>query len=384
MSNDSAAENRFILQRSDFHKLLDALRIKEYQIYGPQVQNSAIVLDEVSQVDDLPVGISDLQGKASYHLKKRDDGLLFGFVVGPQSWKKFLYPPMQELCAAHKTHTGWKIVSTQEDVPKMAFLGVRPCELYALNILDRVLIEGDYQDPNYKSRRQNTVIIAVNCIEPGNNCFCASMNIGPKAQSGYDVALTEMADEKEHYFLVELGSETGAYILSEIPLIKAEQHHIDDAANTLARAALKMVKTVNTEGLKELLQRNLEHPQWKEIAASCLTCANCTMVCPTCFCTTIEDYTDLHGKKASRCRKWDSCFTMAYSYIHGGSVRYSVEARYRQWMTHKFANWLDQFGVFGCVGCGRCITWCPAGIDITEEIRNIRESEILQKAQDSV
>jgi sulfhydrogenase subunit beta (sulfur reductase) len=136
-----------------------------------------------------------------------------------------------------------------------------------------------------------------------------------------------------------------------------------------------MGRTMDTKGIKELLYRNYENPRWDDVAKRCLTCGNCTMVCPTCFCTTVEDITDLTGEHVERWRKLDSCFTMDFSYIHGGSVRSSPRARYRQWMTHKLATWIDQFGTSGCVGCGRCITWCPVGIDITEETGAIRDSE---------
>jgi ferredoxin len=97
------------------------------------------------------------------------------------------------------------------------------------------------------------------------------------------------------------------------------------------------------------------------------------MACPTCFCTTVDDVTDLTGSQAVRSRRWDSCFSMDFSYIHGGSVRSSGASRYRQWLTHKLASWQDQFGASGCVGCGRCITWCPVGIDLTEEVEAIRQ-----------
>ncbi|MBF0393567.1 MAG: 4Fe-4S dicluster domain-containing protein, partial [Alphaproteobacteria bacterium] len=121
--------------------------------------------------------------------------------------------------------------------------------------------------------------------------------------------------------------------------------------------------------------RNREHPRWDEVAKRCLTCGNCTMVCPTCFCTTVDDVTDLGGTRTERVRSWDSCFTLDFSYIHGGSVRNEGSSRYRQWITHKLSSWHDQFGSSGCVGCGRCITWCPVGIDITEEVGAIRASE---------
>ena len=143
----------------------------------------------------------------------------------------------------------------------------------------------------------------------------------------------------------------------------------------VARAAQRMGRELQIDGLHDLLLRNLEHPRWDEVAARCLACGNCTMVCPTCFCTSVDDITDLSGDSAERVRRWDSCFTMMFSHLHGGSVRTSARSRYRQWLTHKLAAWIDQFGSSGCVGCGRCITWCPAGIDLTEEVRAVRQSD---------
>jgi sulfhydrogenase subunit beta (sulfur reductase) len=118
------------------------------------------------------------------------------------------------------------------------------------------------------------------------------------------------------------------------------------------------------------------------VASRCLGCANCTLACPTCFCASVSDTTDLEGETAARVRRWDSCFTLDHSYIHGGSVRASLRARYRQWLTHKLASWIDQFGVSGCVGCGRCITWCPVGIDITEEVAAIRARDGASRRED--
>ncbi len=195
------------------------------------------------------------------------------------------------------------------------------------------------------------------------------MNTGPKATSGYDLALTEVIGEGEHYFVVEVGSERGAEVLASVPHQETTPQALEAADAVVAETAKHMGRTMDTAGIKQLLYGNYHHPRWDDVASRCLTCANCTMVCPTCFCTTVEDVTDLAGDHAERWRKWDSCFTMDFSYIVGGSVRSSTKARYRQWMTHKLATWIDQFGTSGCVGCGRCITWCPVAIDITEEVR---------------
>ena len=217
-------------------------------------------------------------------------------------------------------------------------------------------------------------IVAVNCAVAGGTCFCVSMGTGPKAEAGYDLALTELGGDDAR-FLVAVGSERGGGILAGIPQRDAGPDHVAAAEAILARTAASMGREMpSPSGVHDLLLANLEHPRWDDVAGRCLTCGNCTMVCPTCFCTSVEDSSDLAGDVAGRSRRWDSCFTMDFSFIHGGSVRASPKARYRQWMTHKLATWWDQFGTSGCVGCGRCITWCPVGIDITEEVRAIGET----------
>jgi sulfhydrogenase subunit beta (sulfur reductase) len=248
--------------------------------------------------------------------------------------------------------------------PRYAFFGARSCELHAAGILDRVL-----------GRSEDAFIVAVQCGPAGGTCFCVSMNTGPVAEQGFDLALTEVLEGPRHYFAVEVGSERGAEVLADVSHSNAVDAERDQAAAVHARTTSQMGRELDVSDIKEMLYRNYENPRWDEVADRCLTCGNCTMVCPTCFCTTVEDVTDLEGEHVERHQRWDSCFTVDYSHIHGGAVRGSARSRYRQWMTHKLATWQDQFGTSGCVGCGRCITWCPVGIDLTEEARAIRESE---------
>jgi len=365
---------RVLISCEGLQTLINALAQRGYEVLGPVVKDGAIVYDRIARVADLPVGWTDHQEAGRYRLERRTDGAVFGFAVGPQSWKQFLHPPLESLWAMCQRDGAVTISGSATTMGKHAFLGVRSCEIHAIAIQDRVLQDGPYPDPAYAMRRQDAFIVAVNCGQAGGTCFCVSMQTGPAASSAFDLALTELLDGDNHHFLVEVGSEAGAELLEQVPHHPAADAQRAAAEAVVARTATQMGRRLNTNGIKELLQSNLDHPRWDEVAQRCLTCGNCTMVCPTCFCTTVEDHSDLTGTTAERVRKWDSCFTMDFSHLHGGSVRSTARARYRQWMTHKLANWFDQFGTSGCVGCGRCITWCPVGIDITQEAAAIRST----------
>jgi ferredoxin len=362
--------------RQDFPHLLEALTRRGYQLAGPTIRRGDLVYDRLSGIEDLPVGWRDWQAPASFRLRPREDQALFGYGVGQHSWKHFLFPARQLLWQTHRAGGGFDFMPQEESSPRYAFLGVHPCDLAAIRVLDKVFLAGAYRDPIYERRRQSSFILALNCGHACGTGFCASMGTGPRAGQGFDLALTEIVSPSgPHYFVAEAGSDAGHEILGEIPHQPASPEELAAAENRLKQAETEMGRVVQTQGLKELLYRNYEHPRWDDVAGRCLTCGNCTWVCPTCFCHTVEDLTDLTGETAQRWRRMDVCFSVNFSYLHGGSVRVSPRSRYRQWMTHKLATWVDQFGCFGCIGCGRCITWCPVGIDITEEVRAIRESE---------
>ncbi len=361
-----------LIERGDFQSLLDILAEKGYRLVGPTLRDGAVAYDEIASVSDFPIGYTDEQEKGTYRLRKTDEPKLFGCGLGPHSWKKYLFPSAIRLWQACRVDGSFDVQPEAHVPDRLALIGVRACELHAIAIQDRVLMGGEYVDPAYKAQRENVFIVAVNCGRAGKTCFCSSMNTGPQAASGFDLALTEVLEPNQHYFIVETGSDAGADVLNALPNRPATNEEIQAGEVIIAKTAAQMGRSMDVSGLKALLYANYDHPQWDKVASRCLTCGNCTLVCPTCFCTTVEDVTDLTGDTADRWRKWDSCFTMDFSYIVGGSIRPSSKSRYRQWMTHKLATWIDQFGTSGCVGCGRCITWCPVGIDITEEVHAMR------------
>jgi sulfhydrogenase subunit beta (sulfur reductase) len=361
-----------VLQRRDFPQLVDALVRRGFHVVGPTVRDEAIVYDEIRDVSDLPQGWTDRQDGGTYRLERRDDAALFGYVVGPHSWKKFLFPPRTRLWQAERSPQGFALKPEPVDDAPYAFLGVRACELQAIAIQDKVFLE---TDPLYRAHRERAFLVAVNCGQAGGTCFCVSMKTGPRAAGGFDLGLTEILEDGRHVFVVEAGSERGRAVLETLPTDEAGAADLDAARRCTDRAARQMGRSLDAALAPAVLARNLEHPRWDDVASRCLACANCTMVCPTCFCSTVEDTTDLTGDHAERWRSWDSCFTADFSFLHGGSVRTSTKARYRQWLTHKLSTWHDQFGSSGCVGCGRCITWCPVAIDLTQEVAAIQQSE---------
>jgi ferredoxin len=365
------------LERESFDELFGALARRGYAVVGPTVRDQAIVYEEIASSAELPIGWTDEQEGGHYRLRRREDEALFGYNVGPHSWKRYQLPPEVRLWRGRREEDGGlsELQVEPRESPRYAFLGARSCELHAMGILDRVLLGGAHRDPAEAARREDVLVIAVQCSQAGNTCFCSSMGTGPTAEGGFDIALTEILEDGRHYFVLEVGSERGEEVLGELPHAPAGEGEEAAARAAHARAAAEMGRELDVTDIRDLLYRNYESPRWEQVAERCLSCGNCTMVCPTCFCTTVEDVTDLAGEHVERHQRWDSCFTVDYSHINGGSVRASTRSRYRQWMTHKLATWIDQFGSSGCVGCGRCITWCPVGIDITEEAGAIRAEE---------
>jgi sulfhydrogenase subunit beta (sulfur reductase) len=357
-----------VIEKPSLGRIIDRLWEESYTVVGPTIAQGAIVFDELRSLGQLPIGWTDEQEGGTYRLKRRGDEAYFGYAVGPHSWKKYLFPARLELFSLEKTACSFTVHPSPEPVPKYAFLGVRSCDLHAIEIQDRTFLHGPYVDPHYEARRQPAFIIAVNCAQAAATCFCTSMNTGPRASRGFDLALTELPGS----FVVEVATERGQAVMAGMDCREATGSDLGAAARVVRDTAGQIQRRLDTSDLPELLYNNLEHPRWDDVASRCLSCTNCTMVCPTCFCHSIEDVPDLTAQRSQRVRLWDSCFNVETSHTAGGNTRPDIRARYRQWLTHKLASWIDQFGVSGCVGCGRCITWCPVAIDITEEVAAIR------------
>jgi hypothetical protein len=356
--------------------LIANLRGRGYTVIAPSVRDGSIGYEAVTSAAQLPRGVGDEQEPAYYRLRDRGDDARFGFATAPASWKRHLYPPATTLWRAHRDREGMLVFEeTQAPQPRYAFLGVRACELAAILIQDRVFATSAHPDPTYAARRRDLFIIAVQCGSPSGVCFCTSMGTGPRSTEGFDLALTELLDSAEPSYVVEIGTPAGQEVMAGIAAQTATDRDRAAATAVTDQASKRMGREMDTRDLPALLHRNLEHPRWGDVAARCLSCGNCTNACPTCFCSDDIELEAADGESTSRVREWASCFSREFSYIHGGTVRQTTRSRYRQWMTHKLGTWWEQFGTSGCVGCGRCIAWCPVGIDITEEAAAIRATD---------
>jgi sulfhydrogenase subunit beta (sulfur reductase) len=358
----------FHLPKRRLDELIAMLWRDGYRVLGPVERDGAVAFDEVRAAAEMPIGRREEQSPGRYRIGSGRPDEVFGVVNGPGSLKPSFFAPEETLLEIRRERRGFRASEVELTAQRLAFIGVRACDLAALAIQDRVFLQDQYRDSHYAARRKEALMIAVNCTRAAATCFCASMNTGPEAKGGHDLALTEMDDG----FIVRWNSERGAAIVATLGLAHAEESAVDAASRGIADCAASQTRRMDNSDLPGLLYEEAESARWDDVASRCLSCTNCTMVCPTCFCHSVLDVEELDGNMSRRVRKWDSCFSLEHAHIHGINFRGRIHNRYRQWLTHKLASWIHQFGSSGCTGCGRCVTWCPVGIDLTEEVAAIR------------
>jgi sulfhydrogenase subunit beta (sulfur reductase) len=358
----------FFLPRTDLDRLFAALASDGRRIFGPTIADGAVVYDELDSPVDLPHGWTAETAPGSYRLNSTGSSRAFDYGVALTAWKRFTHPALVPLTRARRDGELVTVVPVREPAPRLAFIGVRACELAALGIQERAMRAGPAGDPDHAARREASLVVAVECAQALSTCFCTSMATGPELNEGADVVLSEL----DEGFVVRIGSAAGAAVVEPLALRSATPNECERAGTQVAAVRAAIGNPVPADGLPERLRAALDHPRWAEVADRCLACANCTLVCPTCFCTSVGVASDLDGVEATTERQWDSCFSLGFGRVAGdANFRPKVADRYRQWLTHKFSTWWDQFGSTGCVGCGRCIAWCPVGIDVREELTAI-------------
>jgi len=366
-----ASDTHVFLQRPDLQALLDILRTRGYECIGPVARDGVIQYLPLTKISQLPQGLQDQQAPGKYRLVQQGHERLFAWANGSQGIKPFVFASKEVLWRCAQEGKGnLKFEDAKPRPHKIAIIGARACDIAALYIQDKHFLQDQYQDPYYAARRQGLAIVAVNCSHSADTCFCASTGDGPEVTYGFDISLSELDDG----YLVEARSQFGGHLLQQLPTQPATDSQLNQAREQLHTAA-KQQRALPSRNLYQTLFARLEHKHWQQIEERCLACGNCTSVCPTCFCHAQTESPSIDGLHSEHRRHWDSCFNAGHSYIHGITIRATTAQRYRQWLTHKLGSWHEQYGRSGCVGCGRCISWCPVGIDITEEVAQICNEE---------
>ncbi len=364
----SIAERRpGFLSRSSLATLFDELVKAGYRVVGPRVRDGAIQFGPLDGPDSLPVGVTNDQQPGHYRLHSGDGQRLFDWNHGPQGLKPLCFAPREVLWEESQEPLLFRRV-LPEDGPT-AVIGVRACDLAALVIQDHHFLLEMRPDPHYGQRRENLLLIGVDCAHSAATCFCASTGDGPALDGGYDIGLSEL----DEGFLIWPQSDKGKAVTERLALPPASDEQLGAMLLATTRAAQEQTRHLpEAEDLMHLYKR-LEHSHWDQVAERCLSCGNCTAVCPTCFCYQTGHELALTGDSSSMVRSWDSCFSPTHSDMGHFQVRSIIKYRYRQWLTHKLAGWQVQQRRIGCTGCGRCIAWCPVGIDLTREVTAVLE-----------
>jgi len=360
------------LTREALQSLLDLLITSNYQCLGPVKEDNIIQYRSISSINELPAGIVNHQSPGHYELEQTNKPYFFKWNHGPQALKPLCFAPKETLWTEKLNINGDISYDANIETPqRTAVLGVRACDIAALKIQDQHFLQKSEPDPHYQARRDNLLLIAIDCSTSANTCFCSSTGDGPAIQNNIDIGLSEISEG----FLIWAGSETGKKLIAQLDTQTVTAEQIEQM-NLSTHSAKEEQQRQLPNNIKHLLSNEKQnHKHWEDIAKRCLSCGNCTAVCPTCFCYSTDHEMSLDGLSAKNVRHWDSCFSSTHSGLGNFVIRTNTSQRYRQWMTHKLAGWFEQFGRSGCTGCGRCISWCPVGIDITEEAKQVLDND---------
>lgn len=332
------------LAKGDLPKFIELLRNLGYEVFGPKQKEGVLVLDRVENGVELDLPLTMLPPK------------------------KLFFPPREILYSYERVEGRVVLQDPLESLSKpLAVIGIRPCDLNGLLILDRVF-KGEFKDPFYLERRERAFLACFHCREPAEYCFCDAMGAGPSIEKGYDLLATDLGDR---YFF-RSGSEAGERVLKDEVFKDALEEDRAQAQAELERLKSKLRSGLNIRGLAERIKTKFWSRFWDERTSKCVLCGACNLVCPTCYCFTVVDETDFTGEKGKRVRVWDPCHFKGFALIAGGlNFRGDRISRIKLRIYHKLCYSVEQRGTYDCVGCGRCIEYCPAHIDLREIIKGV-------------
>ncbi len=280
-----------------------------------------------------------------------------------RSAKDFFFPQVENLVSFKTDHKKIEIIDTRTETEDYVIFGVRACDLASFEILDRVYLQ-EPVDSYYKNRREHGVIITMACNRPQETCFCQCFGIDATNPAG-DVSTWMVGDEVYFRANTEKGEKLAA--MAAAIGAEADEKPVEDFREAVKFMMKKLpIQDIKLDKISERgLMENFNSPIWDEVFAPCLACGTCTFVCPTCQCFDVREFKTNEGVIRFRC--WDSCMYSDFTQMSHGNNRVSQKERFRQRFMHKlvyFPNNND--GVYGCVGCGRCLKSCPQSLNIVK------------------
>ena len=358
-------EKFYLIEGDAAKQIIDGIP-SNYKIIGPVRDRWVVKYANIESSGELAVGLSTIEDRGHYELKETGDPRLAN-AKPMNSPKPFTHLAREVLLRVSRDEQNNNIFETQPaELTRQAFFGIRPCDVKGMQVMDLVFSR-QFRDQSYDNRRRENIIIALNCFEPGANCFCSTFDTGPTLNDGFDLCLSSI----DSGYLVEVGTDIGAKIIARADIKPADQDALDQLDRQSTKARSSMPKAFNLEKAVKILDENYNHPYWEQPSERCLSCSNCINICPTCYCYQITDKSNITLTESIRTRTWDACQNQEFAAVNSGNFRPNRVDRLRQWVYHKL-NWtIEQYGQAGCVGCGRCVTWCPTRIDITEPIWRI-------------
>jgi len=338
------------LDKREIKPFLQSL-LEDYDLYAPvQLAEGVSVYKRIDQPEEI-----------NLHLPN------------PQKPVKEVFFPQSEVMFRYERIGKRNQVTSMENVKReRVILGARPCDIQAISMIDEVFLGREYADVYFLHKRNFTTIIGMACDQPLSTCFCSSTGGNPFTRKGSDLFFIDLGEA----YLVELLTEKGMAFHKKKFFKEASSEDLTFAQKIEEKASKKTDSSIPIDGIEKRLDQIVESPFWDQIHEKCIGCGVCTFLCPTCHCFDIADE-DLN-RKGQRVRNWDSCLSNLYSQeTSGHNPRPTGRERTRQRLMHKFNYFPKNFGRIACVGCGRCILYCPANFDIRQVIKEI------QKAGDS-
>ena len=295
------------------------------------------------------------------------DEPFFAYLNSKNAPKNVFFPHTETMMKYTRTEKGMVFSAEVKQADESVLFGVRPCDAHSFALLDKLFDQEKYKDEYYIAKRQNTTVITLACVKPPyTSCFCTSVDGEPVSSEGADILITDIGVN----YLVEFITPKGEALAKYFGDTKADAQADAKKAEIAAKAKEAIKSKIPAHEVKPILDVNFDNPFWNTIHSKCLACGTCTYLCPTCHCFDISD--EVKGSDGVRIRSWDSCmFPMFTKETSGHNPRSSQKERWRQRTMHKFKYYVDMFNAISCVGCGRCVMYCPVNIDIRKIVEDI-------------